>query len=567
MERLVRLRPWQKAALDTFEAHTRPDFLAVATPGAGKTTFALMAALRAMRAKTVKRVVVVAPTAHLKAQWAQAAARFRLQLDPAWAASSGRLPPDMHGIVTTYQQVASSAESLRALTADAFVILDEIHHASDDRAWGEAIRLAFDPAAKRLALSGTPFRSDTGAIPFVEYRLEEAIANYEYGYDDALADGGVVRPAYFPRINGFMEWVAPDGGLNSASFDDALDRTKSAQRLRTALSADGEWLPAVLSQAHDRLMKLRERVPNAGGLVIATDQDHARAISEMMRTRLRVTPTLALSDDPNASDRIAHFANGTQPWIVAVRMVSEGVDIPRLGIGVFATTTTTELFFRQAVGRLVRWNRGQRRQKAYLFIPDDPRLRTYAFQIAEKRRHSLRKRAEDAGDALDGPRETVPTELDKQVGEPDEQMSLFAALSAVVTDGDHPVQSVFDDDYEDDVDAGLDEQGDAIMPVDVDPDAYTIDLIDLTSGLQGTLFSGGPTVDPAGNGLSRYEQKEAMRLENAELTRELARFTNLGHAQINGQLNRASGVTRIDEATVEQLTKRAEEAKKWLKRL
>ena len=517
-----------------------------------------MAALRSLRAGATRRVVVVAPTAHLKTQWAQAGARFRLQLDPNWSPSGGRLPTDMHGIVTTYQQVATSAAALRALSGDAFVVLDEVHHASDDRAWGESIRTAFEPAVRRLALSGTPFRSDTGAIPFVNYHLEEAVTDYEYSYGDALRDGGVVRPAYFPRINGFMEWVAPDGSLNSASFEDALDRARSQQRLRTALSTDGEWLPAVLSQAHDRLLQLRLRVVNAGGLVIATDQDHARAIAEIMRTRLRVSPVVALSDDPNASERIAQFGAGTQPWIVAVRMVSEGVDIPRLAIGVFATTTTTELFFRQAVGRLVRWNRGQRRQKAYLFIPDDPRLRSHAHQIADARRHSLRKRAEGAGDALDGAPDIDSTALDPTDGA-DEQLSLFQALSAVVTDGAHRVGGVFDDDYED-VDAGLDEHGDVVQTTDMRADDLTIDLGELVAPLTGP--AGG---DPP-SGLSAYQQKAALRLENAEYAREIARLTGQTHAQVNGQLNRLVGIRRIDEATVAQLAKRLDAAKLMRKR-
>ena len=485
MTRTVRLRAWQKAAIDKLDAHEYPDFLAVATPGAGKTTFALMAALRSLRAERGQRLIVVAPTAHLKTQWADAAARFGLQLDPFWAASNGALPGDMHGIVTTYQQVATSAAALAKLCNGAFVILDEIHHAGDDRAWGDSVRTAFTPAKRRLALSGTPFRSDTRAIPFVRYTIEEAVADFEYGYGDALRDGGVVRPAYFPRINGFMEWTAPDGTFNAASFDDALDRTGASQRLRTALSAEGEWLPTVLTQAHQRLLLLRETVPNAGGLVIATDQDHARAIAEVMRTRLRVTPTLALSDDPNASDRIAHFAAGTQPWIVAVRMVSEGVDIPRLTIGVFATTTTTELFFRQAVGRLVRWTRGQRGQKAYLFVPDDIRLRTYAYQIADSRRHSLRKRAEDAETQFAREEDPLKDPLPAEAAE--EQLSLFAALSSVVTDVSR-IHDVFDSSYEDDVDAGLDENGDPVHPPELDPnlaDDLTINLDALVIPLSG----------------------------------------------------------------------------------
>ena len=225
--------------------------------------------------------------------------------------------------------------------------------------------------------------------------LDEARPDYVYGYGDALRDGRVVRPVYFPRIGGEMEWVAPDGSEVAASFDDALDAARSAQRLRTALSLDGQWLPTVLRSAHERLDAIRAVDPDAGGLVIATDQDHARGIAEMMRWRLGVDPVVVTSDDPMASARIARFAAGTDPWLVAVRMVSEGVDIPRLAVGVFATTTTTELFFRQAVGRFVRWRRGARRQQAFLYIPDDARLRARAFQIADERRHSLRRDERD----------------------------------------------------------------------------------------------------------------------------------------------------------------------------
>ena len=570
MSRVVRLRPWQKAALDRFTAagETSPDFLTVATPGAGKTTFALAAALRELRGRPGRRLIVVAPTAHLKLQWAQAATQFGLHLHPDWSAASASLAPDMHGIVTTYQQVATSFAVLGRLTAGAMVILDEIHHAGDEKAWGDSVREAFTPATRRLALSGTPFRSDTSAIPFVRYRLEEAESDYEYGYADALRDRGVVRPVYFPRINGFMEWVAPDGSLNSASFDDTLDRTGSSQRLRTALSAEGEWLPTVLSQANERLMELRAgRQPNAGGLIIAADQEHARAIADLMRRRLRVNPTVVLSDDPQASSRIGHYARGDQPWIIAVRMISEGIDIPRLAIGVYATTTTTELFFRQAVGRLVRWTAGIPRQKAYLFIPDDPKLRMWAHQIADARKHSLRKPSEDGDESeLRFAREAEA--FDKQVSEPDEQLSLFAALSSVATEtsqtGVMVAGSVFEDDYETDERHGAD--GADGLPLDATDDAagLLLDVDSLAPPLPGGGFAGdaGPV-----DGLSRYERKEALRLKNAEWARDLARVTGMNHGQVNGQLNRLVNLARVDNATVEQLEQRATAAEKWWRQL
>jgi superfamily II DNA or RNA helicase len=180
VNRSVRLRPWQHAALQRFADTPRPDFLAVATPGAGKTTFALIAA-RTVLAQRPTRLIVVTPTAHLKQQWAAAAARLQMHLDPAWSGSSGSLAPDMHGAVTTYQQIAANPDAARRLASGAFVVLDEIHHGGEDRAWGDALRHAFEDSLRRLALSGTPFRSDTRAIPFVRYESDEAVPDFEYG--------------------------------------------------------------------------------------------------------------------------------------------------------------------------------------------------------------------------------------------------------------------------------------------------------------------------------------------------------------------------------------------------
>jgi superfamily II DNA or RNA helicase len=543
MSRSVRLRPWQKRALDRLAATGAPDFLAMATPGAGKTTFALCAAVHDLAAHPGRRLVVVAPTSHLKLQWADAAAGFGLHLEPRWTPSGGRLPADVHGIVTTYQQVAASPDALRPVAAESLAVLDEIHHAGDDRAWGDAVRRAFDPASRRLALSGTPFRSDTRAIPFVRYVGEEAVPDFEYGYADALADGRVVRPVYFPRINGFMEWIAPDGAAQAAAFDDPLDRARAAQRLRTALSLEGEWLPAVLAQANERLVALRRQQPDAGGLVVATDQDHAQGIADLLRYRCGVRATVAVSDDPRSSSRIARFSASSDPWIVAVRMVSEGVDIPRLRVGVYATTTTTELFFRQAVGRFVRWTRGVPRQKAYLFIPDDLRLRTWATQIADARRHSLRRRERDGDELAD------EAALDALVHPDDrgEQLSMFAALSAVVTGAAE--SSVFDVD-----EAVLDhldrQEDDAALEVAL-------------PALPGAPAAAG-TGNGNGNGGNPRRERSELRERNARLVQDLVWATGLGHAQVNGQLNRLVGLRRIDEATVEQLRRRARQAESWL---
>lgn len=554
MSRRVHLRPWQKEALERFLKAGTSDFLTVATPGAGKTTFALTAAVNRLAAPDgPRRLIVVAPTAHLKRQWAAAAAAFGVHLDHRWTPADGALPADMHGIVTTYQQVAVCAPLLAPQASGSMVIFDEIHHAGDDRAWGSSVRQAFEKAALRLSLSGTPFRSDTQSIPFLRYELEEARPDYEYGYGQALADGRVVRPVYFPRANGQMEWSAPDGSTWSASFDDALDTVRANQRLRAALSLEGDWLPTVLKAAHDRLMDVRRRHPDAGGLVIASDQDHARGIAEALAWRHGVKPVVATSDDSGASERIAAFAASDEPWLVAVRMVSEGVDIPRLRVGVYATTTTTELFFRQAVGRLVRWTRGVPDQRAFLFIPDDSRLRGWAYRIAETRRHSLRK------ESVDKP-EPDPAELDElreeQVRDA-EQLSLFAVISAVATD-------MHDSDSSGAGGSGLlsGEEWDG-TDGDTADESLVVDLPVLAGP------AGQPACGAGGSGVlvTRRELKTRLRDANADLARALAHKTGWPHAKVNAELNRLAGVRRVTEATVEQLQRRLRQAEHWYSRL
>ena len=552
----IRLRAWQKEALEAFDACASPNFLAVATPGAGKTTFALTVARRALVARTIKRIVIVVPTQHLKLQWAHAAERFGIHLDPDWASAYGALPSDVHGVVVTYQQVAANPQALRQMVRDSLAVLDEIHHAADSRSWGEGVRIAFEHAWRRLGLSGTPFRSDQSSIPFVRYEGDLACSDYEYGYGEALKDKTVVRPVYFPRINGRMEWMAPDGNSYSATFEDKLTRDLASQRLRTALDVEGEWLPAVLTQAHAQLIHLRAKDPKAAGLVIAMDQDHANGIAEILRQKTGVVAVVATSDDPGASRKISAFSDSRDPWIVAVRMVSEGVDIPRLRVGVYATNTITDLFFRQAVGRLVRWHGGTTKQTAYMFIPDDPRVRASALTIADQRRHSLRKE-ENADDPFGVA--PPPEERNEQEPELEEQLSLFAALSSVPLDEQgrpHDESRVFE------------EGGDEIPDFLGGPVDTSLPVVE--SAWESIAPVPLPDPEPAASRLPAtgpLAKRRELREQNSAVVRELVHLTDKRHADINAELNKKAGIKRISEASIRQLEKRFVVAQEWLRKL
>ena len=164
------LRAWQQEALDKYIAEQPKDFLAVATPGAGKTTFALTLARLLLETRVVQRLVIVVPTEHLKVQWSQSAAAQGIAIDPEFSNSSP-FNRSYQGVAVTYAQVGMKpTKHYQVATAQkTLVILDEIHHAGDAKSWGDGVRLAYAHAERRLALTGTPFRSDDAQIPFVRY--------------------------------------------------------------------------------------------------------------------------------------------------------------------------------------------------------------------------------------------------------------------------------------------------------------------------------------------------------------------------------------------------------------
>ncbi len=435
------LRAWQAEALEEYFSLDGPhgpgkgprDFLAAATPGAGKTTFALRLASELLRRRVVERIVVVAPTEHLKTQWADAAARVGIRLDPRFSNRQHTHARHYHGVAVTYAQVAVKASVHRRLVDEkpTLVILDEVHHGGDALSWGDALREAYGRATRRLLLSGTPFRSDTAPIPFVEYHPNEkgirlSRTDYNYGYGRALADG-VVRPVLFLVYSGKMRWRTKAGDELEAHLGQDHTKDVTSQAWRTALDPEGDWIPAVLRSADRRLSEVRQDVPDAGGLVIATDQTAARAYASILQGITGEAPTVVLSDDKAASGRIETFANATTRWMVAVRMVSEGVDVPRLAVGVYATSASTPLFFAQAIGRFVRARR--RGEAASVFLPNVPVLLGLAGEMERERDHALDR---EAGDD-DGLEDTLLAEAEREEKASDdlEQEFSYQALGSV----------------------------------------------------------------------------------------------------------------------------------------
>ncbi|KZM75089.1 DEAD/DEAH box helicase [Nocardia terpenica] len=556
------LRAWQRRALTKYLTTKPRDFLAVATPGAGKTTFALRLASELLTDRTVDQITVVAPTEHLKHQWAASAARMGIALDSNFSNTTGATSGDYHGVVVTYAQVASHPYKHRVRTENrrTLVVLDEIHHAGDAKSWGEATAEAFGDATRRLALTGTPFRSDDSQIPFISYEPDESgfprsRADYAYGYSEALADG-VVRPVVFLAYSGEAHWRDSAGEEYSARLGEPLSVEQTARAWRTALDPAGDWMSKVLAAADTRLRQLRATgMPDAGGLVIATDQEKARDYAELLEHISGTRPALVLSDDPTSSDRISEFSASTDPWMVAVRMVSEGVDVPRLAVGVYATSASTPLYFAQAIGRFVRARRPG--ETASVFLPSVPVLLDLAAQLEVQRDHVIGKPHREKN-ALD---DELLIDANKQQDEPGEEERKFVALAAdaeldqVIYDGDSFGTATF---------SGSDEEADYLgIPGLLDADQMRALLRDRQTRQISERTAAAAAAPESGPSAAAAAERVATADRLGELRRELNSLvamhhhrTGKPHGVIHGELRRECGGPPTALATADQLSER-----------
>lgn len=544
------------------------DFLAVATPGAGKTTFALRIAVELMGQGIVDKITVVCPTEHLKGQWADAAARVGIHIDPSFTNAQGRAGSHFDGVAVTYAQVGANPAVHEMRTRDyrTLVILDEIHHAGDSLSWGDGVRQAFGDATRRLALTGTPFRSDTSPIPFVRYvedadGIRRSQADYSYGYGNALRDM-VVRPVLFMSYSGQMSWRTSTGDEMSARLGEPLTKDMMKQAWRTALDPKGEWIPAVLRAADLRLEEVRRQIPDAGGLVIASNQTQARAYARHLCEITGKKATIVLSDDADASDRIDAFRESDDRWMVAVRMVSEGVDVPRLSVGVYATNTSTPLFFAQAVGRFVRARK--RGETATVFVPSVAPLLELASQMEAERDHALdRPKSADDEDAMWNPEDTMVAQANVSESASSDLLNQYEALGAdaefdgVLFDGAAWGQGAQV--------GSVEEQEYLGIPGLLDADQVTT-LLRARQAEQVAAqkkSKSAAKMREANAGVSDHRVRAAKRKELSHLVSSWSRRSGEPHAMVHAQLRQRCGGPEVALATTEQIEARIALLRQW----
>lgn len=537
---------WQDEFIARYHSLNQDNFTLHACPGAGKTKASVRLAKELIEVGVIDFIWIVCPTRVVKKQWAIAASNLGLDIEWKWEHEDGALPSDMNGAAVTYGAVASQPAIHRYHVGRhrTLVIFDEIHHAEEEAVWGKASQEAFELAVRRLMLTGTPFRS-SGTIPFVAYERDEngneyVLADFVYGYDRAQMDF-VCRSIYFPRKGGQVEWEWKEQEF-SHSFDEKLPQRKASMRLRAAIFANEDEINPVAEQllqdADAKISALRkDGYSDTGGLVIAMGKDkasgirHASAIADHMERLFGRRPPVVVGDDPAALNRIEAFKNSTERWLVSINMVSEGVDIPRLRVLAYVTNISSELYFDQASGRIVRGT-----GDAFFFIPDDELLRDYAQRLADLRKAALKHMVITCGPPADDNREVSATGFKSLGGVP---------ADAGVIYGQHRIDH---DEYI----SARDHLHTTGWPP---PVAHEV----VSKYVLATRAQSQPNSNQSDDsGGMKSERKEKSRQKQNRLVRAHCFKTGAEYAMVNRSLNEEVGITKLKQATEDQLTQRLE---------
>jgi superfamily II DNA or RNA helicase len=413
------LRIWQQEAFEEcLKAinNGKKDFLACASVGAGKTKLACEVARKFLEQGNERRgIIIVTNSRNLVQAWEGSGSEAGLNLKCAFGNSEIRqLPRDVDGYVFTYAALGQDPpiHEIQTASRPTMVIFDEIHHLEEgdektpSSVWCGAAQQAFGQAEFRLALSGTPFRSNGNRIPFIHYEATEIAGEYQmipdfnYPYGKAVADG-ICRRVSFHTYGGTIEYRI-DAEEFRVTFDDDLDDIQKSRRLEffNKASVDNLLLGDLFEQAASTLCSLRENAdPAAGGLIIAHDKRHARELREFLMRTTGESGEVVLSDDEegDAQAKIELFKNdGRRKWLIAVRMISEGVDIPRLRVLVYCSRITEELFFIQAMGRIVRMGKTDVGGVSHMFVPGDQRFKTIIARVEDEVERAIIERDKDS---------------------------------------------------------------------------------------------------------------------------------------------------------------------------
>jgi len=428
-KQMIELREWQsecrKQALKWWETSGDKHFVINAAPGAGKTKMAVVLAADMIQSGEVDKVIVIAPRRKIVNQWTKdfrkITGRHMMKLVETDEIDINELQDD---ICSTWQGLSGRGDIIQAICKNhkVMVIADEVHHAALEAAWGLSASSSMESAIRVLALTGTPIRSDGKDSVWLENINQKSGGVYTLSYKTAVEEY-FCQAASFHLHKGEFE-VVTEGFTTSVSTSGVEIPKEAPSLLRKYMGAqlkqeklikvptwaeDGKpmmdsYHSGMIDWANKKLEEIRSKklgefgVPNAGAIVIAPNIVVAEYFKELIEMKYPGEEvTVVHSGIKNPERKISEFENSDKKWIVSVNMISEGVDIPRLRVMVYIPNATTELYFRQALGRIIRRISKEDNSRAYMVLPDVGEWTEYAARVELEMESPEKKEVKEVG--------------------------------------------------------------------------------------------------------------------------------------------------------------------------
>ncbi len=380
----MKLRKWQAEcidlALNKYQSGQK-HFLALATPGAGKTIMASELAKVMLDQDQIDLVVCFSPSSVVSVDFSQTLEHVIGEKFDGLLGSKG------HSL--TYQSMQYLDDNFWQLFKKyrVLVIFDEIHHCAgtnlkNANGWGELILLHLqDSATYTIALTGTPWRSDTLPIVLSQYcnKDNKIHCDYIYGLSEAIKDGVCRIPNIVVIDNDEISLTEDNESKSFGSFKDLLMQSIFPYH---ELIYNEKLILHTIKQANKQLQKIRITNLDAGGLIVASSVGHARFISQLLSAHLNETATVITYQEDEPTRLIHKYRYSDTKWVISVGMISEGTNIPRLQVCCHLTNIKTEMHYRQILGRILRMTNAIN-QEAFLFMPAEPKLVEYALRVAD----------------------------------------------------------------------------------------------------------------------------------------------------------------------------------------
>jgi superfamily II DNA or RNA helicase len=381
----MKLRKWQnecvQSALNKYK--TSRHFMCLATPAAGKTRMAAVLAKQLKNNRLVDFIICFSPSITVANS---IKGTFSDVLDARFDGVIGAV-----GKSYTYQSMLYLNEEFWKILDNykVLVVFDEIHHCAGDsegnvNAWGEPILSHIkNKATYTLALSGTPWRSDTLPITLSEYSDPDGKikCDFIYGLSQAINDKVCRQPNIVFVDNENI--VITKKEAESQTFNSFIELFNKNIISYSELVQNTTALKYILGRAIDKLKTIRLVNGNAGGLIVASSVTHANDIYNLMTSYFNQDAIVVTHKQANAADIINDFRQSQQPWVISVGMISEGTDIPRLQVCCHLSRVKTELYFRQILGRILRITQTSN-EKAWLYTFSEPSLSEFAQRLNQE---------------------------------------------------------------------------------------------------------------------------------------------------------------------------------------